>query len=161
MTRSGPGICVDCRADTFGGSDKCFMCQSVDSANEVKQLKAELARAIAHGTDEESQKWAAITERDALKAELAQIQMAMQPLIEGTAPTPSLVTAVEAMALGSKMIWDAQKRRIFALREALLTLAPSIAVLSRDDRHHPDTRAEMLRGEKLMLAALLDTKDKS
>lgn len=161
MISSNYGYCRDCRADTFGGNDQCFMCESIDRGNEITKLKAELARAVAHGTDEESQKWAAIAERDALRAELAQIQLAMQPLIDGTAPTPSLVTAVEAMALGSKMIWDAQKRRLFALREALLTLAPSVAVLSRDDRLHPDTRAELLRGEKQMLAALLDTKDKS
>lgn len=185
---SSIGICTGCRADTFGGNDQCFMCQSFDFSAEVVELKVQLARAVQHGTDEEAQKWAALAERDALtmqmgelllksvarrdfnevaaernalRAELAQIQLAMQPLIDGTAPIPSLVAAVEAMSLGSKMIWDAQKRRLLAMREALITLAPSVAVLSRDDRLHSDTRAELLRGETQMLAALLDTTDKS
>lgn len=54
---------------------------------------------------------------------------------------------------------ETQAKQIQALYDAFVVLAPSIGVLARDDRHAPSTRAEMLKGEKLMLAAMLDVKN--
>lgn len=51
------------------------------------------------------------------------------------------------------------KAKLKRMREAFMHLAPSIAVLARDDRHAPSTRSEMLEGEKLMLASLTETLD--
>ncbi len=48
--------------------------------------------------------------------ELAAIQKAMQPHMDLTAPTPPLVMAVEAMALGSRMIFEAQTKKKLAAR---------------------------------------------
>ncbi len=70
---SSIGTCIGCRADTFGGEDKCFMCRSFDLAAEGVELKVQLARAIQHGTDEEAQKWSAIAERDAYARNLKQL----------------------------------------------------------------------------------------
>lgn len=46
-----------------------------------------------------------------------------------------------------------------ALRAALLELAPAIALLARDTRHSPHMLETLLAGEKLMLKALMLTKD--
>lgn len=48
----------------------------------------------------------------------------------------------------------ALREHMDVMREALMVLAPCVAVLARDDRHHPDTLATLLKGEKLLLQAL-------
>ncbi len=73
-----------------------------------------------------------------LREERTALVKAMQPIIDTTAPTPPLLLAVEAMALGSRAIFDANKNRIAELEEALKALRTELEQNSRTDAWSTD-----------------------
>lgn len=65
-------LCQKCGATLSPGL--CGICEREELRAEVERLNAALVRAVEHGTDEESQKWAAIQERDEARALLERVR---------------------------------------------------------------------------------------